>query len=238
MLTAPILRFSKPLSLLGLLLLLLGACQNPSDKPANTTTIPTNDSLAQTTDTDSRAVILCLGNSITAGYGLDPEEAFPALLQKRIDSLGLPYRVLNRGISGETTAGGKARMEWILQQKISILLIELGGNDGLRGLSPDETRQNLIDIIQLAKAQYPQLQVVLGGMQVPPNMGPDYAQAFAQIYPQVAQQTGAVLIPFILEGVGGVPELNLPDGIHPTAEGHQLVAATVWQALAPLLEAR
>lgn len=181
-------------------------------------------------------VILFYGNSITAGYGLDLTDAFPALIQERLDSLGYDYRVINTGLSGETTASGLSRIEWVLRTPVDIFVLELGGNDGLRGISLDETKRNLESIIIKVQAEYPQVKIVVAGMQIPPNMGQEYTEEFRSIFPALAEKYDAVLIPFLLEGVGGDPELNLPDGIHPTEEGHQIVAETVWEALQPLLE--
>lgn len=180
--------------------------------------------------------LLFFGDSLTAGYGLaDPSEAYPALIQKKIDDAGLTWKVVNAGLSGETTAGGLRRLDWILRQSVDIFVLELGGNDGLRGIAPDVTRANLKTIIERIRAKQPRVTLVLVGMQVPTNMGRDYAEAFAQIYPSLAEAEHVALIPFLLEGVGGIPELNQPDGIHPTAEGHRRVAETVWKTIKPLL---
>lgn len=179
--------------------------------------------------------VLFYGDSLTAGFGLDPDEGYPALIQKKIDAAGLDWRVVNAGLSGETTAGGVRRLDWILRQKIDVFVLELGGNDGLRGTPPEVTRANLQTMIDRARAKYPDVIIVIAGMQTPTNMGPDFAEAFARIYPEIAEKNSAVLIPFLLEGVGGIPELNLPDGVHPTAEGQRIVAETVWKALSPLL---
>lgn len=179
--------------------------------------------------------LLFFGDSLTAGYGLDPDEAFPALIQRKLDASGRAWRVVNAGLSGETTAGGLRRLDWILRQPVDIFVIELGGNDGLRGIDPETSRSNLEAMIRRVREKYPSVKIVLSGMQMPTNMGPAYTSQFAAMYPAVAQRTSVVLIPFLLEGVGGVPELNLPDGIHPTAEGHVVVAETVWQHLQPLL---
>ncbi|HET7536599.1 MAG TPA: arylesterase [Candidatus Didemnitutus sp.] len=179
--------------------------------------------------------ILFYGDSITAGYGLDPDEAYPALIQKKIDDAKLPWRVVNAGLSGETTAGGLRRLDWILRQKVDVFVIELGGNDGLRGIAVDVTRANLSTLIERVRAKYPDAKVVLAGMQMPLNMGDEYTRAFAAIYPDVARKEQVVLIPFLLEGVGGIPELNQADGIHPTAAGHAKVAENVWKVLLPLL---
>jgi acyl-CoA thioesterase-1 len=183
-------------------------------------------------------VLIFFGNSLTAGYGLDPEEAFPARTQHKIDSLGLGFEVINAGLSGETSAGGLTRIDWILQQKPDVFVLELGANDGLRGIPVAETRKNLQGILDKVKAANPDVKLVVAGMQVPPNMGPDYAKEFRSIFPDLARANGAVLIPFLLEGVAGEPKLNLGDGIHPTAEGHQLVANGIWKYLQPLLGGR
>ncbi len=199
-----------------------------------------------------RAVVLCLwlvtglaaaetktmlffGDSLTAGYGLDPDEAFPALIQRKLEASGRTWRVVNAGLSGETTAGGLRRLDWILRQPVDIFVIELGGNDGLRGIDPQTSRSNLETMIKRIRERYPDVKVVLAGMQMPTNMGPEYTREFAAMYPALAEKLPVTLIPFLLEGVGGVPELNLPDGIHPTAAGHKIVAETVWRALQPLL---
>jgi acyl-CoA thioesterase-1 len=190
----------------------------------------TNASLAAT------KTLLFFGDSLTAGYGLaDPSEAYPALIQKKIDDAGLAWKVVNAGLSGETTAGGLRRLDWILRQPVDLFVIELGGNDGLRGLAPDVTRANLATMIDRVRAKQPRVTVVLAGMQIPTNMGRDYAEAFAKIYPSLAEAKQAALIPFLLEDVGGIPELNQPDGIHPTAAGHRRVAETVWKTIKPLL---
>ena len=179
--------------------------------------------------------LLFLGDSLTAGYGLDPGEAFPALIQKKIDEARWSWRVVNAGLSGDTTAGGLRRIDWLLRQRVDMIVIELGGNDGLRGIPPAVSRVNLEAMIERVRAKHPAAQVVIAGMQMPVNMGEEHRREFAAIFPAVAEAHDAVLIPFLLEGVGGVPELNLPDGIHPTAEGHRLVAETVWKILEPLL---
>ena len=175
--------------------------------------------------------ILFFGNSLTAGYGLDPVEAFPALIQKKIDSLGLPYMVINAGVSGETTSGGSARIDWILRQPIDVFVLELGANDGLRGIPVTETKKNLQLIIDKVKEKNPETILVLAGMQVPPNMGPQYSKEFREIFPSLAKENNMILIPFLLEGVGGERALNQEDGIHPTAEGHAILADNIWQAM-------
>ncbi len=178
-----------------------------------------------------KKTILFFGNSLTAGYGVDPSEAYPALIQDKIDSLGLNYKVVNAGVSGETTADGNSRIDWILKQPIDIFVLELGGNDGLRGIPLNATKKNLQSIIDKVKAKYPNAKIILEGMQIPPNMGPDYTTKFKEIYPQVAKENHIELVPFLLKGVGGDPKLNQRDGIHPTAEGHKIVAENVWEIL-------
>ena len=180
--------------------------------------------------------IVFFGNSLTAGYGLSPEQAFPALIQKRIDSLGLPYQVINAGVSGETSSGGKTRIDWILREPVDIFVLELGANDGLRGTPLSETKKNLQDIIDKVKAKYPDSKLVFAGMEIPPNMGQAYTTEFRNIYIELAAKNKMTLIPFLLEGVGGEPELNQADGIHPTAEGHIIVAENVWKELQKLLQ--
>lgn len=222
----------KPTNYLLFLLLLVVSSCTPSDQVVNENQVTqTFDAVDKITANDTRAVILFFGDSITAGYGIDEREAFPALIQQRLDSLELPWRVVNAGLSGETSAGGLRRIDWLLQQPVDLLVLELGGNDGLRGVSPIDTRLNLEDIIDRTRAKYSDVRIILAGMQIPPNLGPDYAAAFADVYPSVARSKQVELIPFILEGVGGIANLNLPDGIHPTVEGHKIVAETVWRGL-------
>jgi acyl-CoA thioesterase-1 len=180
-------------------------------------------------------IILFLGNSITAGYGLDPSQAYPALIQEKIDAKRWQFKVVNAGQSGDTSAGGLSRMDWLLRNRVDILVLELGGNDGLRGLPVETTRKNLQAIIDRTRAKYPAAKIILAGMMVPPNMGRDYGQKFEAIFRDVAKKNRATLIPFVLEGVGGVPELNLSDGIHPSAKGQEMVAVNVWKVLEPLL---
>ena len=215
------------------LLLLTFSCKQPEKQPpATATAAPATPAPAANKNT-----ILFFGNSLTAGYGLNSmDEAFPALIAHRIDSLHLPYTVVNAGLSGETSAGGKSRIGWVLKQPVSIFVLELGANDGLRGIPLAGTNANLQAILDSVKARYPSAQLVLAGMQIPPSMGADYSIAFRAIFPKLAAANHAALIPFLLQNVGGIPQLNQGDGIHPTAEGHQLVAENVWQVLAPLLQ--
>ena len=184
----------------------------------------------------NRPTVVILGDSLAAGYGLDLSEAFPALLQKKIDAAGLKFLVVNAGLSGDTSAGGLRRIDWLLKRRVDVLVLELGGNDGLRGIPVASTKTNLQAIVDRTKQKYPQARLVIAGMQMPPNMGADYTAAFARLFPDLARANQASLIPFLLEGVGGKPELNLPDQIHPTAEGHRIVAENVWKILRPVLE--
>ncbi len=176
-------------------------------------------------------VILFFGNSLTAGMGLDPEEAFPAIIQQKIDSLKLDYDVINAGLSGETTASGKNRLDWVLNQEVDVFVLELGANDGLRGIPLEETRNNLQSIIEAVRDKNPNTKIVLAGMQIPPNMGRNYTSEFRNIFPDLAEKNNAALIPFLLNDVAGNPALNQDDGIHPTAEGQKIVADNVWVIL-------
>ena len=180
-------------------------------------------------------VVLFLGDSITAGYGLDLSQAYPALIQEKIDAKRWPFKVVNAGQSGDTSTGALNRLDWLLRNRVAVMVLELGGNDGLRGLPVESTRKNLQLIIDRTQAKYPAVKIIIAGMKVPPNMGREYADKFEAIYPALAKKNKLPLIPFVLEGVGGVPKLNLPDGIHPTARGQTIVAATVWKALEPVL---
>lgn len=180
--------------------------------------------------------VLFYGNSLTAGFGVDPDKAFPQLVQNKIDGLGWPFKVINGGVGGETTAGGLSRIDWVLRNRPDVFILELGGNDGLRGVDPRVTRRNLRAIIRRVRERYPTTKIILAGMRAPPNMGQRFVSEFREIYPELAQSERVSLIPFILEGVGGIPELNQPDGIHPTAEGHAIMAELVWKALEPVLK--
>jgi acyl-CoA thioesterase I len=179
--------------------------------------------------------ILFYGDSLTAGYGLSTEQAFPAHIQQKITKNKLPYRVVNAGLSGETSAGGLGRINWVLKQPVDIFILELGANDGLRGLPLQQTRNNLQAIIDKVKEKNPQVKLVIAGMKVPPNMGTEYSQAFERVFTELAKSNKAVFLPFLLEGVAGNPKLNLPDGIHPNVEGHKIVAKNVWQVLEPMM---
>ena len=180
-------------------------------------------------------VILFFGDSLTAGYGLSPEEAFPALIEKKCIENGTPCKTINAGLSGETSAGGLSRIDWILRQPIDVFVLELGANDGLRGLPLEQTKKNLQSVINKVKAKYPKAKIVIAGMLVPPNMGPDYTASFRKIFPELAKKNNATLIPFLLKDVAGLEKLNLEDGIHPNQQGHRIVADNVYRILSPLL---
>ena len=177
---------------------------------------------------------MVLGDSLTAGLGLKPEEAYPALLQQRVDAAGLDYAVVNAGVSGDTSAGGLSRLDWSLEGDVRVLIVALGGNDGLRGLEAGELKKNLATIIERAQGRH--AAVVLAGMEAPPNFGQAYTVSFHQVYPELASQYHVALVPFLLEGVAGDEALNQGDGIHPTAEGARIVAGNVWRVLDPILE--
>jgi acyl-CoA thioesterase I len=182
---------------------------------------------------EERPLVVFLGDSLTAGYGLSAEEAFPAHVERELGARGLPVRVLNAGVSGDTSAGGRERLAWFLDQRPAIVVVALGANDGLRGQPVAATEANLRDIVE--RSQAAGARVVLAGIRIPPNYGPDYRRGFEAIYPRLAAEYGVALIPFLLEGVAADPALNLPDGIHPNADGQKIVAATVAAALEPIV---
>lgn len=221
-------RFSKPLCLLFTFCV---ACGN-----ADKSTVDQEAVKIEKKQEEKVKTVLFFGDSLTAGYGLeDPEAAYPYLIEQKIDSLKLPYKVISAGLSGETSAGGKNRIEWLLKQQMDIFVLELGANDGLRGLPVAETAKNLQSIIDQVHAKYPETQIVVTGMMVPPSMGSKYATSFQAIFPKLAKENNAAFIPFLLEGVGGVANLNQGDGIHPTEEGHKILAENVWAVLQPIL---
>lgn len=183
----------------------------------------------------NRKTILFFGDSLTAGYGLDEEQAFPALISEKIESAGLNYRVINSGSSGETSAGGLRRIDWVLQQPVDVFVLGLGGNDGLRGIDPDFTKENLQGIMDKVRERYPDVVILLAGMEAPPNLGESYTHRFREIFRELEQENGLHFMPFLLGDVAGDPDLNQPDGIHPTAEGHQMIADEMWPYLEPLI---
>jgi len=215
-----------------ILLSILCACGNGESKKAESESA---DNL-EVKNLTSKKNILIFGDSLTAGLGVEPEEAFPAIIGDKVDSLNLPYQVINAGLSGETSAAGKARIDWLLKEKVDVFVLELGANDGLRGIPVSETRKNLQSIIDQVKAKYPDAKLVMTGMEVPPNMGSKYASEFRVIFPELAKKNNMLLVPFLLNKVGGVPELNQQDGIHPTPEGHKILAENVWVVLKDILK--
>lgn len=220
-----------------LILTIFVSCGGGSQKKEGESTVKTLSVPAEKIGSADTKVILFFGNSLTAGMGIDPNEAFPARIQEKLDSLNLNYRTVNAGLSGETTASGKNRVEWVLNKEVAVFVLELGANDGLRGIPLGETRKNLQDIIDVVRNKDPNTQIILAGMQIPPNMGPEYTEEFKNIFPGLVEKNKLLLIPFLLDNVAGIPELNQADGIHPTEEGHRIIANTVWpiinKAIAP-----
>jgi len=225
---------SFPLRTLFLLLLLIGsACEN---KQTNTEHVAKESSqnLEDSIKSDKKSndkKILFFGDSITAGYQLEEEDAFTFLIQQDIDSLGLDYTVVNAGVSGETSSGGLNRIDWVLKQPVDIFCLELGANDALRGLDPAETAKNLNGIINRVRATYPDVEIILLGMMAPPNMGIQFSENFNKIYPELATKHQCAIVPFLLEGVAGIAELNLQDGIHPNKKGHEVLKNNIWAVL-------
>ena len=213
-------------SIVAAALVALPACRGPDTPKAadSSAAIPS-----------STPLVLVVGTSLTAGLGLDPSQAYPAVLQQKIDSAGLRYRVVNRGVSGETSAGALQRVDWLMRQPVAVLILETGGNDGLRGLDPDSLKANLEAIVRRARQQTPPPAILLLGMEAPPNFGAEYTARFRAAYQDAASELGVPLVPFLLAGVGGIDSLNQADGIHPTAAGQRRVAALVWEALEPVL---
>ncbi len=216
-----------PAYLLIILPLLLGVTLFSSPAPAQGTA---------TSPGSSTRTILFFGDSLTAGYGLAnaSQEAFPALVQQKLNEEHLPYNVINGGVSGDTSAGGLRRIDWALRRPVDVLVLELGGNDGLRGIPPEEMQRNLQVIIDKARAKNPQVRVLVAGMRMPPNFGADFVTRFQNVFPAVAKANNATLLPFLLDGVGGIPRYNQRDQIHPTAEGHRIIADLIWPLLKPL----
>lgn len=219
-----------------------GNSQGPASRQADTRERGPEASAAEpktSSAEEEERVILFFGNSLTAGYGLDdPSLAFPGLIQRKIDSLGYNYKVVNAGLSGETTAGGNSRIDWVLErQRVDIFVLELGANDGLRGVDPSETKKNLGEMIDKVRNAYPDARIILAGMMVPPSMGHEYSVHFSRVFPEVAEEKKVELIPFLLENVAGERALNQGDGIHPTAEGQKILAKNVWKVLEGVLEA-
>jgi len=206
----------------------VAACERDPEPPA--------DAPPPGSPGDPRARIVFLGTSLTAGLGLDPSQAYPALIQQKLDSAGLPYVVVNAGVSGETSAGARRRIDWVLREPAAVLVIETGANDGLRGLEPDSLAANIQGIIDRARQQTPPPAIVLVGMRAPPNLGARYARRFETVYEELARRNEVPLVPFLLTGVAGIDSLNQADAIHPTAAGQRKIAETVWDVLEGVLK--
>jgi acyl-CoA thioesterase-1 len=191
----------------------------------------------ETTSTEKKKNIIFFGDSLTAGYGLDEasSDSYPAIIERKIDSLGLSYKVINAGLSGETTAGGNERVNWVMRQPVDVFVLALGGNDGLRGIDPKSSIENLRETVLKVKKKYPEAKIVIAGMEAPPNMGEDYTTEFRSMYPKLAEEYDLTLVPFLLENVGGIPSLNQRDGIHPNVKGHKILAENVWNVLEDIL---
>lgn len=228
-----------PLRLLSLMLFLAACSSSPDTAEAPPATASPPAASALEADTNALTVVY-LGDSLTAGYGLaqGEDQAYPALIEAKADSAGIAVHTVNAGVSGDTSAGGLRRIEWLAsRQRIDVLVLALGANDGLRGLPVDALKANLEGTIEAARAANPDVRIVLAGMMVPTSMGGAYGQRFAEVYPDIAREQNVELVPFLLDRVGGVPALNQPDGVHPTAQGQHIMAETVWQTLRPVLEA-
>jgi len=223
-----------PLAGLALSCLALGACRG-GGRPEPSPAVATSPVSVASARPDDRPVILFVGTSLTAGLGLDPKEAYPALVQQKIDAAGLRYRVVNAGVSGETSAGARRRMGWLMRQPVAVLVVETGANDALRGQAPEATRENVQAIFDEARRQRRPPKLVLATMEALPNYGEDYRRRFRAIFPDLARANEATLVPFLLDGVAGDPKLNQPDGVHPTAEGQARIADNVWKVLRPVL---
>jgi acyl-CoA thioesterase-1 len=237
----PLIRFSvshRIHAVATLLIFLLSGCGGEDTPRAGRQSAKPDTVAEDPTTTDSKRRILFFGDSITAGYGVDPDDAYPAIIQDMIDDNGWPFIAVNGGLSGETSAGGLRRIDWMLRQPVDVFVLELGGNDGLRGVAVGATRSNLKAIIEKVREKYPDAAVVVAGMRLPPNLGRPFTNSFADIFPEVAEETGSELIPFIGEDVIGRDRYIQMDGIHPNASGHEVIAETVWEYLEPILEAR
>ena len=227
---------AKPLPILAALCVAALGC-SPGEPPPRESPPPVPSEPAATASHDSRPTVVFLGTSLTAGLGVDPALAYPALVQAKIEAAGLPHRVVNAGVSGETSAGALRRIDWLMQKPIAVLVVETGANDGLRGQDPQALRANVQAIFDRARRQSPPPRLVLVAMEALTNYGAAYVARFRSLFPELAKANDAALVPFLLEGVAGVRSLNQADGIHPTAEGHARMAETVWPVLRPILEA-
>ncbi len=232
-------KFGLSIFFLSICASFLAGCSSGTEqnnKVAANSTTETEEQGAVTTE-EREKIILFFGNSLTAGYGLDPSEAFPTLIQQKLDSGGYDYKAVNAGLSGETTAGGNQRIDWVLErQPVDIFVLELGANDGLRGVDPASTQRNLEEMIEKVRKVNPEVKIILAGMMVPPSMGQSYSSAFSKIFPEVARKKEVVLLPFLLQDVAGERELNLGDGVHPNARGQKILARNVWAVLEEMLD--
>jgi len=229
--------FSGFLGLLGVLSL-SSACrksETPAEPVIRLASAGSSAATRVSTRPEERPIIVAFGDSLTAGFGLTEEQSFTTLLQRKLDENGHKYHVVNSGVSGDTSAGGVSRLDWSLDGNIKFLILELGGNDGLRGLPVANMKKNLAEIIERSQARG--VTVILAGMEAPPNLGDDYTREFRQAYRDLAKKYKLTFIPFVLEGVGGQAAYNQPDGIHPNAEGEKIMTENVWQSLEPLLQA-
>jgi acyl-CoA thioesterase-1 len=223
------------LTVIAFALVAMAACGSSSERRAEAPPPARAAAMPRTTQAAARPRVVALGDSLTAGLGLPAEQAYPALLQQRIDAEGLRYEVVNAGVSGDTSASGLSRLDWALEGDVRVLIVALGGNDALRALPAEQLRQNLSTIIERAQARH--ITVVLAGMEAPRNFGRDYVVRFHQVYPDVARKYNVALVPFLLQDVAGIASLNQRDGIHPTADGAQIVARNVWSVLKPVVTA-
>ena len=222
------------------------ACSPERNMDSGRTARETNDSMstvskpgataASAPKTSRAPVVLFFGTSLTAGYGLSPEQAFPSLIEKLADSANLPIRAVNAGLSGETTAGAARRIDWVLRTPADVVVIEAGANDALRGLSPDAARANLQRVIDAVRAKQPKARIILVQMEAPPNYGAAYAKSFRAVYTDLAKKENIPLVPFLLTGVAGIPRLNQADGVHPNVAGERIVAENVWRGIRPVIE--
>ncbi len=218
-------------------MIVICSCESKQTSPQQVESTVTESSNSSTDEQkkESKKTILFFGDSLTAGYQLNEEESFPSLIQNKINEAGLAYNVVNAGLSGETSSGGKNRIDWVLRQPIDVFVLELGANDALRGLELKSAKSNLESILKSVEKKYPDAKLVIAGMMAPPNLGDEYTREFNKMFPDLAKAYNAKLIPFLLDGVAGNPELNLQDGIHPNVEGQKIVAQNVWKVLEGLL---
>jgi len=221
--------------MLSLLFLSFFGCNDNKTKAKTTQNKPAIVESEERETKSDKKVVLFYGDSLTAGYGLEEDQAFPSLIEDKIDSLGLPYTIVNAGLSGETTSGGLKRIDWVMKQKVDIFFLELGANDMLRGLPLKETRKNLLEIISKVKAKNPNVQIAICEMLAPPNMGEKYVSEFSKLYKDLSLSADIALVPFFLEGVAGNSELLLKDGKHPNAAGQVIVAENIWKSLKHML---